>query len=76
MLASKALSRMRDHMPTDRITINPEVCGGSPCIRCLRIRVRDILDMLAGGSARAEILDDYPYLDDEDITAALDFTNP
>jgi uncharacterized protein (DUF433 family) len=56
-----------------RITINPEVCGGRPCIRGLRIRVRDILDMLAGGSSRAEILDDYPYLEDEDITAALDF---
>jgi uncharacterized protein (DUF433 family) len=56
-----------------RITINPEVCGGRPCIRGLRIRVRDILDMLAGSSSRAEILDDYPYLEDEDITAALDF---
>lgn len=56
-----------------RITIDPEVCGGRPCIRGLRIRVRDILDMLAGGATREEILADYPYLEDEDITAALEF---
>jgi uncharacterized protein (DUF433 family) len=60
---------------TTRITINPEVCGGRPCIRGLRIRVQDILDMLAGGSARAEILADYPYLVDEDITAALEYAS-
>ena len=58
---------------SNRITINPEVCGGRPCIRGMRIRVRDILDMLAGGSPREEILRDYPYLEDEDITAALEF---
>lgn len=57
----------------DRITIDPEVCGGRPCIRGLRLRVMDILDMLAGGATRAEILADYPYLEDEDITAALEF---
>ncbi len=57
----------------DRITIDPEVCGGRPCIRGLRLRVKDILDMLAGGATRAEILADYPYLEDEDITAALEF---
>ena len=56
-----------------RITVNPEVCGGRPCIRGLRVRVRDILDMLAGGSQREEILADYPYLEDEDITAALEY---
>jgi uncharacterized protein (DUF433 family) len=39
----------------------------------LRVRVKDILEMLAGGSTRAEILDDFPYLQDEDITAALEF---
>jgi uncharacterized protein (DUF433 family) len=57
----------------DRITVNSEVCGGRPCIRGLRIRVTDILDMLAAGASRAEILDDYPYLEDDDITAALAF---
>jgi uncharacterized protein (DUF433 family) len=57
----------------DRITMNPEVCGGRPCIRGMRIRVRDVLDMLAAGASRAEILADYPYLEDEDITAALEY---
>jgi uncharacterized protein (DUF433 family) len=62
---------MAEHL--DRITVDPEKCGGRPCIRGLRMRVTDILDMLAAGSARAEILRDYPYLEDEDITAALKF---
>lgn len=57
----------------DRITTNPEVCGGRPCVRGLRIRVKDVLDLLAAGSTRAEILADYPYLEDEDITAVLEF---
>ncbi len=59
----------------DRITVDPNTCGGRPCIRGLRIRVKDILDMLAGGSSRAEILGDYPYLEDGDITAALEFAS-
>jgi len=59
----------------DRITVDPEVCGGRPCIRGLRVRVKDILDMLAGGATRTEILADYPYLEDEDITAALEFAS-
>lgn len=58
---------------TDRITIDPEVCGGRPCIRGLRLRVKDVLDMLAGGATREEILADYTYLENEDITAALEF---
>jgi uncharacterized protein (DUF433 family) len=59
----------------DRITVDPEKCGGQPCIRGLRVRVTDVLDMLAGGATRAEILVDYPYLEDEDITAALEFAS-
>jgi uncharacterized protein (DUF433 family) len=59
----------------DRITVDPETCGGRPCIRGLRVRVKDILDMLAGGSTRADILRDYPYLEDDDITAALEFAS-
>jgi len=61
--------------PANRISIDPEVCGGRPCIRGLRIRVKDILDMLAGGSSREEILADYPYLEDQDITAALEYAS-
>jgi uncharacterized protein (DUF433 family) len=57
----------------NRITIDPEVCGGRPCIRGMRVRVKDILDMLAGGATRDEILGDFSYLQDEDITAALEF---
>jgi uncharacterized protein (DUF433 family) len=57
----------------NRITIIPGVCGGRPTIRGLRIRVKDILEMLAGGATREEILADYPYLEDLDITAALEY---
>jgi uncharacterized protein (DUF433 family) len=56
-----------------RITVDPNVCGGRPCIRGMRIRVSDILGMLAAGASPAEILEDYPYLDSADITAALDY---
>ena len=57
----------------DRITIDPEVNGGRPCIRGLRVRVSDVLDLLAAGATRAEILRDYPYLEDEDISAVLEY---
>lgn len=57
----------------DRITVSPDVCGGRPCIRGLRIRVKDVLDLLAAGAAREEILADYPYLEPEDIAAVLAF---
>jgi uncharacterized protein (DUF433 family) len=56
-----------------RITIDPNVCGGKPCIRGMRIRVSDILSMLAAGASQDEILADYPYLEAGDIAAALDF---
>ena len=56
-----------------RITVDPEQCGGRPCLRSLRIRVRDILDLLAAGATREEILDDYPLLEAGDITAALEY---
>ena len=56
-----------------RVTSDPDIYGGRPCIRGLRISVADILDMLAGGATRADILRDYPYLEDGDITAALQF---
>ena len=56
-----------------RITFDPDRCGGRPCLRGLRIRVRDVLDLLAAGADRAEILTDYPQLQDGDITAALEY---
>ena len=56
-----------------RITVSRDLCQGRPCIRGLRIRVTDVLDLLAAGAGRDEILEDYPYLEPEDITAALEF---
>ena len=60
-------------MDTSRITHNPEQCGGKPCIRGMRIRVIDILDLYAAGMTSEEILADYPDLEPEDLTAALDY---
>jgi uncharacterized protein (DUF433 family) len=57
----------------DRITFNSDQCGGRPCIRGMRIRVKDILDLLAAGVSEAEILADFPYLEREDIRACLTF---
>lgn len=52
-----------------RITINPAQCGGRPCIRGMRIRVQDVLDLLAAEVSPEDILRDYPYLEREDIQA-------
>ena len=57
----------------ERITVNPEGCGGRPCIRGLRVRVKDVLGLLAAGATRDEVLADYPYLENDDIAAALEF---
>ena len=54
-----------------RITIDPDQCGGRPCIRGMRIRVTDILGMLADGVSHEEILRDFAYLELDDIKAAL-----
>jgi uncharacterized protein (DUF433 family) len=56
-----------------RITVDPQQCGGRPCIRNLRIRVKDVLDLLASGASRDEILEDYPLLEAGDIAAVLEF---
>jgi len=56
-----------------RITVDPSVCGGRPRIRSLRIRVKDVLDLLASGATREEILEEYPLLEAGDITAALEY---
>jgi len=58
---------------TDRITINPEQCGGRPCIRGMRIRVIDILDLYAAGLNAEQILDEMPDLEKEDLQAALQY---
>ncbi len=54
-----------------RITINPRQCGGRPCIRGMRIRVADVLDLLAAGLSFEQILQEMPDLEREDITASI-----
>jgi uncharacterized protein (DUF433 family) len=57
----------------DRITFDPEQCGGRPCIRHYRLRVKDVLEMLASGMSEAEILKDYAFLESADIRACFEF---
>lgn len=59
----------------NRITTNPRQCGGRPCIRDMRIRVVDILDLLATGLSFEEILIELPDLEREDIVAALSYAS-
>ena len=54
----------------ERITVEPGKCGGRPCIRGYRMRVSDLLELIAAGASREEILADYSFLESEDITAA------
>ena len=58
---------------TDRITVNPKQCGGRPCIRGMRIRVIDILDLLANGLSVDDVLGEFPKLEREDVLAALKY---
>ena len=55
----------------NRVTIESGKCGGRPCIRGLRMRVSDVLELLGAGASIDEILSDYPFLEREDILAAL-----
>lgn len=57
----------------ERITFNPNQCGGRPCIRGMRIRVKDVLDLVAAGVPESEILADYPDLEADDIKASLEY---
>ncbi len=58
-----------------RITVNPDQCGGRPCIRGMRIRVIDILDLLATGLTQDQVLEELPDLEKEDIEAALKYAS-
>jgi uncharacterized protein (DUF433 family) len=64
---------MKQENLIQRITFNPNQCGGRPCIRGMRIRVKEVLDMLAGGATEEEILQDFPYLEAADIRACLEY---
>ena len=55
----------------DRITLNPSVMGGKPCIRGMRVTVGTIVGLIAAKRSRDEILKAYPYLEDEDLSQAL-----
>lgn len=57
----------------ERITINPRQCGGRPCIRGMRVRVSDVLDLLDSGLSQAAILEEMPDLEPDDIRACLQF---
>ena len=56
-----------------RITVEEGKCGGRPCIRGYRMRVTDVLELLAAGASFEEILADYPFLEREDIYAAIEY---
>ena len=56
-----------------RITQRPGQCGGRPCIRGMRMRVSDVVDLIAGGMSDSQILAEYPYLEADDIRACLVF---
>ena len=57
----------------DRITVDPGVCHGKPTVRGLRMTVQSILELLASGMTLDEVLADYPYLEREDLLAALEY---
>lgn len=60
-------------MAIERVTVDPAQMGGVPCIRGLRVTVSLLLGQLAGGRTFEQVLEDYPYLEREDITAALEY---
>jgi uncharacterized protein (DUF433 family) len=60
---------------TERITVDPEQCGGLPCVRGMRIRVTDVLDLLASGLTAEQVLLELPDLEPEDIQACLRFAS-
>lgn len=54
-----------------RITIDPDQCGGRPCVRGMRLRVTDVLELMAAGETVPELLAEFPYLEAEDVSACL-----
>ncbi len=59
----------------DRITVNPDQCGGRPCVRGMRIRVIDVLDLLAAGLSADQVVEELPDLESADVTACLRFAS-
>ena len=59
----------------NRITVDSKQCGGRPCVRGMRIRVKDVLDLMAGGASQEEILADFPDLEPDDIRACIAYAS-
>jgi uncharacterized protein (DUF433 family) len=59
----------------DRITVDPRQCGGRPCVRGMRIRVSDVLDLLATGLTREQVMEELPDLEPDDVEACLRFAS-
>jgi uncharacterized protein (DUF433 family) len=66
---------LRYNCPMNRITIDPEQCGGRPCIRGMRIRVTDVLDLLGNGLTPQQVLEELPDLEAKDIQACLQYAS-
>lgn len=60
---------------SDRITVDPEQCGGRPCIRGMRIRLTDVLDLFSAGLGPSQILKEMPDLEEEDLRACLQYAS-
>jgi uncharacterized protein (DUF433 family) len=58
-----------------RITVNPKQCGGQPCIRGMRIRVSDVLDLFTAGLSAEQILEEMPDLEADDLKAAMAYAS-
>ncbi|KAF0180604.1 MAG: hypothetical protein FD161_698 [Limisphaerales bacterium] len=64
---------MRNAQLLKRITLEPGKCGGRPCVRGQRMRVKDVLELLSAGASHDEILADYPFLECDDVLACIEF---
>ena len=60
---------------SERVTVDPEQCGGRPCIRGMRIRVTDVLDLYSSGLTASQILDEMPDLEEDDLKACLQYAS-
>jgi len=65
--------RNQENTMNNRITVNPDICHGKPTIRGSRLLVTTILELLAGGAPWSELLEEYPSLEADDISACLDY---
>ena len=73
--AAVSASVRMGNMEADRITVDPDQCGGRPCVRGMRIRVSDVLDLLAAGLAFEEVVAELPDLELADVTACLRYAS-